>query len=221
MKYNVSVDELLEGKISKIYYRVICEEGERKAGGVQFNKLHRDIFPTYLKTFNFKVHWDLLPVKGKFHAFSLDSSEKISCAFCNLNLESAFHIFSDCKKLKNLWSLLDETIRVCFDGECKYSFSKCRERWQFSIVDVKCKVDFENLILYLNGVVNKTIWKFRNKIFHEGASFEIVKMVKMITSSICARKNMDTRLKSSSQIKYINDFAVTLCSIRDAMYDPG
>ena len=221
VRYNITLEELLEAKVSKIYYRIICEKGERKAGGVQYNKLHRDIFPTYMKTFNFKVHWDLLPVKEKFHNFTLDSREKITCPFCNLNLESAFHIFSDCKKLGNLWNFLDETLKVCFDQKCKYSFVKCRRSWNFSVVDVKCKTEYENLLLYLNGVVNKKIWKFRNAIFHEGESFEPKKLIKWVTSSMCARKNKDRCLDDKSQIKHIGEYTVTMCSIRDAMYDPG
>ena len=84
-KYHITLDELIEGKVSRIYYRIVCEYGERTAGGVLYSRLHKKIFPNYLKTFNYKTHFDLLPVKGKFHELALDSQEKITCPFCNIN----------------------------------------------------------------------------------------------------------------------------------------
>ena len=199
----------------------MCEYGEQRAGGVKYGRMHRSIFPNYLKTFNFKVHFDLLPVKGKFHQLSLDADEKITCPFCNINLEAAVHIFANCTKLKKLWNILDETIKVCFNNQCKYSFLDCRKKWEFSLADCRCHPKYENLILYINSVANFNIWKLRNQIFHENVSFDSDQLVNKVVSSIFARRSMESHLKTCSRVDFIQDFSTTLSSIKDAMYDPG
>ena len=220
-KYKITLEEFINGKISKIYYRVVCEYGEQKAGGVKYNQLHKNIFPNYLKTFNFKINFDLLPVKGKFHQLSLDAQEKITCPFCNINLETAAHIFANCVKLKKVWNFLDEALKVCFNNQCKYSFLKQRRVWNFSLVDCKCESKYVNLILYLNSVVNFNIWKLRNLIFHENVIFNDDQIIGKVISTITARRNMENSLKSCNQIEHIQPFSIALASIRDAMYDPG
>ena len=219
--YNIGLEELLEGKISKIYYRVVYEYGERRAGGVLYSRLHRSIFPNYLKTFNFKVHFDLLPVKAKFHELSLDSQEKVTCPFCSLNLESAVHIFANCKKLNKVWEFLDETTKACFGNQCKYMFKRSRRMWEYTVTDCRCHQRYENLLLYLNSVINHNIWKLRNQIFHENASYDADHLISKIISSVCARKNMEQNSKACNQIEHIQKYSVALCSIRDAMYHPG
>ena len=120
--YKITVDELVDGKISNIYYRIISDIGLSRGEGPVFSRMHNTIFPSHLKTFNYRVHFDLLPVKNKFHQFCLDSDTKITCPFCSINIESTFHLFAKCSKLFQLWEMLDEVINVCFGGQCTYSF---------------------------------------------------------------------------------------------------
>ena len=73
-----------------------------------------------------------------------------------------------------LWEMLDESISVCFDGQCKYSFKNERFKMcRFDLVNNKDQGAYENVILYVNTTVNHNIWKMRNKIFHENESFDI------------------------------------------------
>ena len=223
-KYEISLEELVEGKVSQIYHRILCDIGDRRKIEAKYSRMHRSFFPSYLKTFNYKVKFDVLPVKGKLHKFCLDSEEKISCPFCNVNLESAFHIFSKCSKLMPLWETLDESIRVCFGGNCNYSFKVDRyQKCNYDIVNSKCQKEYENLIFYISSVINHNIWKKRNLIFHENDSFNVLELLKKICSTLCARKNMEKsdRLTSTKKVNFLHEYYVTLVSIRDAMFDPG
>ena len=187
--------------------------------------MHKKIFPTYLKTFNYKVCFDLLPVKNKFHQFCLDSDVRITCPFCNINIESTFHLFSKCHKLIKLWEILDETTKVCFKGDCSYSFKNDRFKMcHFSFVDSVYQKTYEDIILYINSVVNHNIWKTRNEIFHENKIYDLETLVNKITRTCRSRssyeKNSD-RLTSTSKVKFLTEYYVSLSSIKDAMFDPG
>ena len=224
-KYDITLEELKEGKIGQIYYRVLCDIGARRQGGARYEKMHRACFPTYLKTFNYKVHFELLPVKNKFHKFSLDSEEKITCPFCNINIESTFHIFAKCSKLAPLWEILDDATTVCFDGKCNYSFKTDRvQRSHFDLVNSKCQRVYENLILYVSSVINHNIWKKRNKIFHENEVFDLNGLISKISVSLGARINIEKsedRLTTSTKVDFLKEYHVALSSIKDAMFDPG
>ena len=187
--------------------------------------MHKSIFPSYLKTFNFKVHWDLLPVKNKFHRFALDSNEKITCLFCNINIESNFHLFAKCSKLRPLWNMLDEVIKECFNGQRNFSFQSDRVyKGNFHLIHSKTQKKYEKIILYVNTITNYNIWEMRNKSFHENEVFELLKLMNKISGSMFARKNIEkneNRLTTCKKVDFLNEFHITFGSIKDAMFDPG
>ena len=114
---------LLEGKIRNIYKFAVskdCDEGIYP----KYSRMHDSIFPNYLKSFNFKVHYNLLPVKRLFRDFALDNDSR--CNFCNLNPETHTHIFSQCKKLHLLWKFLNEVLVIMNIEEDAFSFTKSR-----------------------------------------------------------------------------------------------
>ena len=69
VKYKITVDELVHGKIGPIYKRILYDIGKKRQSGKMYYRLHKKIFPSYLKTLNFKVYNDLLPVKNKFYSY--------------------------------------------------------------------------------------------------------------------------------------------------------
>ena len=221
-KHKITLDEMMNGTLNTIYKRIIRDMGIRQWEGQDYYKLHKKIFPTYMKTFNYKVHFDLLPVKNKFNHFCLDSEEKVTCPFCDIHFESEFHLFSKCSKLIVLWQILDEAIAVCFANDCKFSFEKCRVRQcHYSLVSIKENGKYQDLILYLNSIVNYNLWKLRNQIVHEDERFDSLKLINKVIASICARKNIESRVKKCNKVPFIQEYHVTLASVRDAMFDPG
>ena len=61
----------------------------------------------------------------------------------------------------------------------------------------------------------------RNLIFYENETFDILKLINKISSSLCARKNIENRLKICQNVEFLDQYFVSLASIRDAMFDPG
>ena len=225
VKYNITSEELVQGKIGKIYHRILYDIGTAKHCRSHFYRLHSKVFPSYLKTFNYKVCFDLLPVKNKFYQFCLGSEVNISCPFCHFPIESAFHLFAKCPKLFKVWEILDETILVCFRGNCTYTFKHDRvQMCHFSFVDSRIQKHYQNLILYVNSIVNYNIWKTRNSIVHEGEIFMVDHLINKITASFRSRisiEKMVNRLTECRKVPLLQDFFVTLCSIKDATFDPG
>ena len=175
-KYKITLQELVDGEIGQIYHRVLCDIGSNRGEGAKYTRMHKAIFPSYLKSFNYKIHFDLLPVQNKFHKFCLDSNEKITCPFCSINLESIFHLFAKCSKLMQLWEMLDESISVCFDGQCKYSFKNERFKMcRFDLVNNKDQGAYENVILYVNTTV-----RYKRKLINK------------IVASLGARKTFES-----------------------------
>merc|ERR1712002_164408 len=102
VKYKITVDELVHGKIGPIYKRILYDIGIKRQSGKMYYRLHKKIFPSYLKTLNFKVYNDLLPVKNKFYSYCLDSEVNVTCPLCHIPIESTLHLFSQCSKLEKL-----------------------------------------------------------------------------------------------------------------------
>ena len=93
----ITKEDMILGKVGVIYKKAvekmnICNSCPR------WKVLHLKIVPNYLVSFNFKVHYNLLPVRSKFTDFRLDNNSR--CPFCDLNFETLFHIMGKCPKLQ-------------------------------------------------------------------------------------------------------------------------
>ena len=60
-----------------------------------------DILPNYLKTFNYKTVWNLLPF----------SHELGKCALCRRGQDSAVHLFAKCSVTQQIWKSLKDVLR--------------------------------------------------------------------------------------------------------------
>ena len=94
----------------------------------------------------------------------------------------------------------------------------------FSFVDSKIQKVYENIIVYINSIVNHNIWKLRNQIFHENKTFQLENLINKIAATCRSRKsfeNTEERLTSCRKVEFLNEYYISLCSIKDAMFDPG
>ena len=86
--HNLGKNEIETMNTRQIYYTIIEQRrSQRLIPFVPFSipnmrkQIHNDILPNYLKTFNYKIIWNLMPIKSKpyvatYHGTSL-------CSFCN------------------------------------------------------------------------------------------------------------------------------------------
>ena len=198
----VPANLLIEGKIKSIYNYVISRN---YAGGLfpKYNRMHDSIFPNYLKTFNFKLHYNLLPVKRLFVEFALDNDSR--CNFCNLNPDTHSHLFSQCEKLKVLWRFLDEILILLNVASEDFSFTHARRMYDYDMVNTRFAKADEKFILYLNSVVNYNIWRYSKKIQYENVSFDESQLMRNVVRTLVARKNIDDRLKTCSRIENLDN----------------
>ena len=96
--HNLGKNEIETMNTRQIYYTIIEQRrSQRLIPFVPFSitnmrkQIQNDILPNYLKTFNCKIIWNLMPVKSKpyvatYHGTSL-------CSFCNQQDETESHLF--------------------------------------------------------------------------------------------------------------------------------
>ena len=68
--YGITKELLMECKVNVIY-RAVCELANYHNHSPRWALLHHRFIPNYLVSFNYRVHFNLLPVKSKFVKFSI------------------------------------------------------------------------------------------------------------------------------------------------------
>ena len=170
----------------KTVYNAVNNHVNRHNQSVRWALLHHRILPNYLISFNFRVHYNLLPVKSKFANFQLDNNSR--CVYCNLHYETITHILCKCVKLNILWDFFDELMAIL---NIDYTFSHKRTVvCEYEVMNIKCGRDDIKIILYLNSIINYHLWKARNRSVYEGVSFDFNDIVGRLIKSVAARKRL-------------------------------
>ena len=68
----IPVDLLIKGNFKQIY-NFIIEKNYVPSSYPRYLRLHHRVLPNYIKSFNFQVHYRLLPVKRLFVEYDSDS----------------------------------------------------------------------------------------------------------------------------------------------------
>ena len=66
---------------------------------------------------------------------------------------------------------------------------------------------FEKTLIYFNSIINHSIWKVRNEIKFEFATFSIDTIVRKIMRTMRSRINVESKLVVSKQIPFIRDLS--------------
>ena len=100
-QYKITLKELQQGKINQIYQRLSNSNYiPSKADKFRWKLTSLSILPNYLKTFNYRTVWNLLPF----------SSELGKCALCKQGQDSAVHLFAKCSITQEIWKHLHEVL---------------------------------------------------------------------------------------------------------------
>ena len=162
-RFGVTKEEMLSGKVKLVYNKVVEKVNDFNQSP-RWALLHHKLLPNYLISFNYKIHFNLFPVKSKFCDFQLDNDSR--CSFCKLNYETLFHIMGKCVKLRVLWDFLDELMAMM---NIDYNFSYKRTvLYEFEVMNIKCQRNDIKTILYLTTIVNYHLWKTRNRCVQGG-----------------------------------------------------
>ena len=110
-KYNIGKIEIQTMKIRQMCYRIVeTQKSQILIPSINFSifetwkQIHNDILPNYLKTFNYKLTRNLLPVKSKPHIAAYHQINM--CSFCYSSEETVSHLFLTCVKLNSVWDFI-------------------------------------------------------------------------------------------------------------------
>ena len=215
--HNVTLKELTEGSVNSIYRRIIYD-----ANRVMINfKSHRilsKVLPSYLKTFNYKVHFNLLPIKSMFRQWLLDNDS--CCHFCGVGYETVYHLFGTCEKLKGLWNILREVHTSIFGVDFNFEYN--RRNFRVDLINVAYDPNFEKTLIYLNTITNYSIWRHRNGIRYENKTFNLKSITEKMIRSIGARRHVDPKMSEGCRIPLINQlYNALVLAVNHYPFDNG
>ena len=213
-RFGVTKEDMISGKV-KLVYRKVLEKVNEFNSTPRWALLHHRIMPNYLISFNYRVHFNLLPVKSKFFDFQLDNNSR--CVFCNLNYETLFHIMGKCVKLQVLWDFLDELMALM---NVDYSFSHKRTTlYEMEVMNIKCQRNDIKIILYLTTIVNYHLWKARNRCVHHGQNFDCNDFVSRLIKSVGARKRLQTHINENDlKVDRITEILSNMVLLRNVTF---
>ena len=100
-KYKITLEELQAGNIKPIYKRLsLSDYNWSDHDKMRWKLTFNDILPNYLKTFNYRTVWNLLPF----------SHELGKCALCRRGQDSAVHLFARSSVTQQIWKLLKDVL---------------------------------------------------------------------------------------------------------------
>ena len=198
-----------------MYEKIIFAKNKIKRNFPKWPRLHCSVLPNYLKTFNYKASTEILPFKTNFVEFGLDTDSR--CNFCNRHADTATHLFCHCITLQPIWRILDQVLQKM---NFTFRFTENRKSSNFYLISATIQKDEENLVIYLNSIMNYKIWKFNMKIQYEGDKFCEKKMFKSIIKTIGGRENMEfiERLKQCKKISKIAELNIAIKQVYQNSY---
>ena len=185
----------------------------------KYYRLVPKYLPSYLSSFNYKLHFEFLPLKCMFKEWQLDNDS--CCMFCEVCYETTFHLFGVCEKLKGLWTILLRETHVLLTGE-DFNYEYQRNNLKLDLVSVQCNGRFEKTLVYLNTITNYSIWRHRNDIRYKFVNFDLKTITKKMMRSIGARRGVEPNMSDSYKIPHIDKlFEALRSAVNHYPFDNG
>ncbi|CAK8684698.1 unnamed protein product [Clavelina lepadiformis] len=183
-KYNLKRNDLIERKIKKTYERIIQTKKLKAISdlGKIWERTHLKILPSYLRTFNYKCAWNLLPFCNETGNYT--PASKNSCPFCKVGPDAAYHVFFKCPQTNKQWK---QTIK---DAEELLQINLQNEN-----VESLCQLMYNNdrhpnkdqLLTTLITATKHQIWKTRLKCVIDNQAFSLNKLRKDVNKACNSR----------------------------------
>ena len=196
----ITLDELLEGTVNSIYKRIIYDMNKCFHSFKSYRILMKGL-PSYLQSFNYKLHFNLLPVKTMFREYALDNDSR--CTFCEIGPETTLHMFGLCEKLEIVWRFLNRVFFLISHEE--FNFQKMRKDFHLDLTNIQCNRKYKKTLIYFNSIVNYGIWKMRNDIRYKFELFDAQILLRKVLRTVGGRKGVDQKLAPSYQIPYLQE----------------
>ena len=181
----ITKEDMISGNVNLIYKIALKKMNEFNMSP-RWKTLHSKVIPNYLISFNYKVHFNLLPVKSKFAEYRLDNNSR--CPFCDFGFETLFHLMGKCVKLNIVWDYMDELMALL---NINYRFSyKRKHLHEFEVMNIRASPPDFKIILYMTTIINYHLWKYRNLCVHENRQFDQRIFISKLIKSVGARKRL-------------------------------
>ena len=198
-KYKLSLEELSESSVNMVYKRVICDMNHTMCNFKSFRIVSK-VLPSYLNSFNYRLHFNFLPLKSLFRDWQLDNDS--CCYFCNVGPETTYHLFGTCEKLKGLWMILKEAhFYLCAE---RFDYEHKRRNFKIDLTNVPCNKTYEKTLIYLNSIANYSIWRHRNEMRYEFKNFNLEVLARKMIRSIRARKSAESHMSDSHKVPFLS-----------------
>ena len=201
-KYQITVEEFTNFEIKTIYKRIINTHFSRPQSRTKESwlNLHHNIFPNNIKTFNYKLSWNLLPTKSKYITQPCNPEEK--CTFCSLHTESNIHLFHFCHKIKPILNYTNQLFNKFTDLDIDI-FENTSHIYLHNLSNI-VDPEHKDLYTYLSAITHHKIWKIRNDIAHGDSSLSAENVIQTIKNSILGRKRVERERSDTSYLDFFS-----------------
>ena len=135
--------------------------------------------------FNYKLTWNLLPIKSKPHIAAYHQTNM--CFFRDSSEEKVSHLFLTCFKLNSVRGFIIHLIFKLTGYTLSMMTSNFFLFFDFSFLNIlHCQKQID-AIVFLLSITKHSIWTHRDQIVHEGIAFNSDCMIKKIASMIISR----------------------------------
>ena len=152
-KYNIGKNEIQSMKLRQMYYWIVEKrKSQILIPSINFpisetrKKIHNKILPNYLKTFNYKLTWNLLPVKAKPYIAAYYQTNM--CSFCYSSEEKVSHLFSTCVKFNSVWDFIIHLIFKLTGYTISMMTSNFSLFFDFSLMNI-CQKQIDAIVFFI------------------------------------------------------------------------
>ena len=131
----------------------------------------------------------LLPLKCNYTSYALDTDSR--CEFCNVNYETNYHVFFECKYIVDLWKRIECVTNLKLHCDNIIIFKHRENETNF------------NMNVYCTALVCHKIWKHRNDIRHNNVQYDENIIINSFKKSFLSRKTFEEHKEESV---YVSDF---------------
>ena len=117
------------------------------------NVLFSKLLPRKIHDFNFKIIYGVLPTEKRLNKMKLSDG---ICKICDNEIENSEHLFFNCKKLENIWILLENMINKSNEDKIKFDYKTIILG---TGIDYEITKDIINMLIFM---LKWNIWKRRN-----------------------------------------------------------
>ncbi|CAK8677938.1 unnamed protein product [Clavelina lepadiformis] len=183
-KYHLQPNELAGGKIRKAYDRIIGEKMSVNSSMInQWKRVHSRSLPSYLRTFNYRCVWNILPCHVNVGTYLTQTPV---APFCKIGPNAPDHFFYKCKHITHQWRQVKNFVRTVLNCDLTpYPITDIGNlRINANLNEIQDKT--------LTEIITTTrhqIWKFRNSCLHEKKTFSPDILTKNIKRALTIDSN--------------------------------